>query len=119
MLRLAHERTSLSVVDDQIGAPTHAIDLAAMLMTIIQSKSTAYGIYHFSNQGNTSWYGFAQKIFELNKVLIPLHPIATAQYPTPAKRPQYSVLDVSKIESTFKVSIKNWDIALEQHTNKA
>jgi len=119
MLRLAHERTSLSVVDDQIGAPTHAIDLAAMLMTIIQSKSTAYGIYHFSNQGNTSWYGFAQKIFELNKVLIPLHPIATSQYPTPAKRPHYSVLDVSKIESTFKVSIKNWDIALEQHTNKA
>lgn len=119
MLRLAHERTSLSVVDDQIGAPTHAIDLAAMLMTIIQSKSTAYGIYHFSNQGSTSWYGFAQKIFELNKVLIPLHPIATSQYPTPAKRPHYSVLDVSKIESTFKVSIKNWDIALEQHTNKA
>lgn len=119
MLRLSQERSALSIVDDQIGSPTHAIDLAEMLLTIIQSKSTAYGIYHFSNRGNTSWYGFAKKIFEVNKVLIPLNPIATSEYPTPAKRPHYSVLDVSKIESTFKVSIKKWDVALEQHANEA
>jgi dTDP-4-dehydrorhamnose reductase len=119
MLRLAQERSTLSIVDDQIGSPTHAIDLAEMLLTIIQSKSTAYGIYHFSNPGSTSWYGFAKKIFEVNKVLIPLHPITTSQYPTPAKRPHYSVLDVSKIENTFKVSIKKWDVALEQHANEA
>ena len=119
MLRLAQERSALSIVDDQIGSPTHAIDLAEMLMTIIQSKSTTYGIYHFSNPGNISWYGFAKKIFEVNKVSIPLHPITTSQYPTPAKRPHYSVLDVSKIENTFKVSIKKWDVALEQHANEA
>jgi dTDP-4-dehydrorhamnose reductase len=119
MLRLAQERSSLNIVDDQIGSPTHAIDLAEMLMTIIQSKSNAYGIYHFSNPGNTSWYGFAKKIFEVNKVSITLHPITTSQYPTPAKRPHYSVLDVSKIENTFKVSIKKWDVALELHLNEA
>ena len=118
MLRLAQDRSSLSIVDDQIGSPTHAIDLAEMLMTIIQSKSSAYGIYHFSNSGNTSWYGFAQKIFEVNKVSIALHPIATSEYPTPAKRPHYSVLDVSKIATTFNVSIKKWDVALEQHANE-
>ena len=119
MLRLAKERSALSIVDDQIGSPTHAIDLAEMLLTIIQSKSTTYGIYHFSNPGSTSWYGFAKKIFEVNKVSIALHPITTSQYPTPAKRPHYSVLDVSKIENTFKVSIKKWDVALEQHANEA
>lgn len=119
MLRLSQERSALSIVDDQIGSPTHAIDLAEMLLTIIQSKSTAYGIYHFSNPGSSSWYGFAKKIFELNKISILLHPITTSQYPTPAKRPHYSVLDVSKIESTFKVSIKKWDVALEQHANEA
>jgi dTDP-4-dehydrorhamnose reductase len=119
MLRLAQERSALSIVDDQIGSPTHAIDLAEMLMTIIKSKSNAYGIYHFSNLGSISWYGFAKKIFEVNKVSIPLQPITTSQYPTPAKRPHYSVLDVSKIENTFKVSIKKWDVALEQHANEA
>jgi dTDP-4-dehydrorhamnose reductase len=119
MLRLAQERSTLSIVDDQIGSPTHAIDLAEMLLTIIQSKNTTYGIYHFSNSGSTSWYGFAKKIFEVNKVSIPLHPIATSQYPTPAKRPHYSVLEVSKIESTFKVSIKKWDVVLEQHSKEA
>ncbi|WP_298224117.1 dTDP-4-dehydrorhamnose reductase [Flavobacterium sp.] len=118
MLRLAQERSSLSVVDDQIGTPTHAVDLAKMLLTIIKSNSKNYGIYHFSNQGNTSWYGFAKKIFEVNHVSIALSPITTAQYPTPAKRPEYSVLDKSKIEKTFKQTIKNWDIALEQYTNE-
>ena len=115
MLRLAQERSSISVVDDQIGTPTHAIDLAKMLVTIIQSNSKDYGMYHFSNQGNTSWYGFAKKIFECNHVSTTLLPIATSQYPTPAKRPQYSVLDASKIKKTFHVSIQDWDIALEHY----
>ncbi len=118
MLRLAQERNALSVVDDQIGAPTHAIDLAQMLVTIIQSKSKDYGIYHFSNAGSTSWYGFAKKIFELNGVSTNLSPIPTTQYPTPAKRPKYSVLDTSKIRKIFKVQITDWDVALEKYTNR-
>lgn len=118
MLRLAQERSTVRVVDDQIGAPTHAIDLAKMLLTIIQSKSKAYGLYHYSNQGSTSWYGFAKKIFELNHVAITVSPIKTSEYPTPAKRPKYSVLDSSKIKATFNISIKNWDTALEQYADK-
>jgi len=118
MLRLAQEKSSISVVDDQIGTPTHAIDLAKMLLTIIQSKSKAYGIYHFSNQGSTSWHGFAKKIFELNHVAITLLPIRTSEYPTPAKRPKYSVLDSSKIKTAFNITIKNWDTALEQYLDK-
>ena len=118
MLRLAQERGALSVVDDQIGTPTHAIDLAQMIVNIIQSKSNDYGIYHFSNAGSTSWYGFAKKIFELNGVSINLSPIPTIQYPTPAKRPEYSVLDTSKIKKIFMVQITNWDVALEKYTNR-
>ncbi|WP_309640196.1 dTDP-4-dehydrorhamnose reductase [Flavobacterium sp.] len=114
MLRLAQERSSVSIVEDQIGTPTHAIDLAKMLLTIIQSKSKDYGMYHFSNQGSTSWSGFAKKIFEWNHISTNVLPIPTSQYPTPAKRPAYSVLDTSKIKKTFHVSIHHWDIALEQ-----
>lgn len=118
MLRLAQERNSISVVDDQIGTPTHAIDLAKMLLTIIQSKSEAYSIYHYSNQGSTSWYCFAKKIFQLNQITINLLPIATSEYPTPAIRPKYSVLDCSKIRTTFNIPIENWDTALEQYLYK-
>jgi dTDP-4-dehydrorhamnose reductase len=112
MLRLAKEKESLSVVNDQIGAPTNAIDLAEVLVNILQSKSVNYGIYHFSNEGNTSWYGFAKKIFEINHVSIDLKGISTSEYPTLAKRPKYSVLDTSKIKKEFNISIKTWEQAL-------
>ena len=115
MLRLAQQRDSVNVVDDQIGTPTYANDLAEMLMIIINNKRPEYGIYHFSNEGSISWYEFAKKIFELKKFAIQLHPITTSQYPTPAKRPGYSVLDKTKIKTVFNVSIRNWDTALEQH----
>ena len=117
MLRLASERTSLSVVNDQIGTPTNAVDLADCLMTIISSQhptpNTQYGIYHFSNEGQCSWYDFAKEIFEINQVNIDLIAIPTSEFPTPAERPKYSVLDKSKIKSTFGITIKNWQESLK------
>ena len=115
MLRLANERNSISVVNDQVGTPTHALDLAYAIVKIILSKSTQFGIYHFSNEGKASWYDFAQKIFELNKVAIDLKPIPSSEFPTPAKRPEYSVLDKSKIKAAFQITIDTWEAALYKH----
>ena len=117
MLRLASEKDSLSVVNDQIGTPTNAVDLAAVLIKIIQNSiqyptKNNYGIYNFSNEGYCSWYDFAKKIFEFNNSKINLQPIATSGYPTPAKRPVYSVLDKSKIKNTFNLQIKTWQESL-------
>ncbi|MES2545365.1 MAG: dTDP-4-dehydrorhamnose reductase [Bacteroidota bacterium] len=128
MLRLASERDSLSVVNDQIGTPTNAVDLAKCLIQIIchtervilravEGRSANlegnFGIYNFSNEGQCSWYDFAKKIFEINKIEIDLQPIPTTSFPTPAKRPKYSVLDKTKIKSVFGVEIKNWDESLK------
>lgn len=109
MLRLAAERASLGVVNDQTGTPTHAVDLARAIMTIITSGIKQYGVYHYSNEGETTWYGFADKIFEVNAIDIDLKPIPTEAYPTPAKRPAYSVLDKSKIKKVFGIEISNWE----------
>jgi len=114
ILKLAKERESLNVVNDQIGSPTHALDLAAVLVKIIQSNSINYGIYHYCNEGSTSWYGFAKKILELNHILIELNGISTSDYPTLAKRPKYSVLDTSKIKNEFNIKIKSWQDALQE-----
>ena len=108
MLRLAGERSSLGVVNDQTGTPTHAVDLAETIMAIITSGKKDYGVYHYSNEGETTWYGFAKKIFEVNDIAIDLKPIPTEAYPTPAKRPIYSVLDKSKIKKAFGIQISNW-----------
>lgn len=119
MLRLASDRDSLSVVNDQIGTPTHAVDLAEALTRIIAFcqaepvEVSYYGIYNFSNEGQCSWYDFAQKIFEVNKVAIPVNPIPTVSYPTPAKRPKYSVLDKTKVKAVFGLDIKKWEQSLE------
>ena len=118
MLRLASERDSLSVVSDQIGTPTNAVDLAECLLTIITfdfrlSTFDCYGIYNFSNEGQCSWYDFAKEIFRLNNISINLQPIPTTAYPTPAKRPAYSVLDKSKIKKVFGIEIKNWEESLK------
>lgn len=112
MLKLANERNSLNVVNDQIGTPTHAVDLAKAIIEIILSGSKNFGIYHYSNEGNTSWYGFAKEIFNIYKTIIDLQPIPTSEFPTPAKRPKYSVLDKSKIKSEFGISIKDWKESL-------
>jgi len=113
ILRLAGERDTISVVDDQIGTPTNAVDLADAICQIILSDKTAYGIYHYSNEGVASWHDFAAKIFEYNGVKIDLKSIPTSQFPTPAKRPEYSVLDKSKIKSTFGISIPTWETSLK------
>jgi dTDP-4-dehydrorhamnose reductase len=121
MLRLASERDSLSIVNDQIGTPTNAVDLARVLINIIQthnnqSTTDRFGIYHFSNEGECSWYDFAKKIFEIHKIEINLNPIPTSGFPTPAKRPKYSVLDKSKIKKVFGVEIMNWEESLKTIT---
>ena len=112
MLKLANERKRLNVVNDQIGTPTHAIDLAQALVKIVLSGSQNYGIYHYSNEGKTSLYGFAKEIFNFNNTKIDLKPIPSSEFPTPAKRPKYSVLDKSKIKSEFGISIKDWKESL-------
>lgn len=114
MLRLASERESISVVNDQIGTPTNAIDLADVLVQIIltvnrQPTTDNFGIYHFSNEGQCSWYDFAKKIFEIHKININLQSIPTSDFPTPAKRPSYSVLDKTKIKAFFGMKIKDWE----------
>lgn len=119
MLRLASEKTTLSVVNDQIGTPTNAIDLAETLVEIIiktnqQPANDNFGMYNFSNEGQCSWYEFAKKIFEFNNMQIDLKPIPTTDFPTPAKRPKYSVLDKSKIIDTFGLQIKSWEESLAQ-----
>ncbi|MEN3323812.1 dTDP-4-dehydrorhamnose reductase [Mariniflexile soesokkakense] len=118
MLRLAETKSVLNVINDQIGTPTNAYDLAGGIMQVIvkhvqlEKNSEAiqfYGTYHFSNEGACSWYDFAKKIFDINKINIDLRPIPTSGYPTPAKRPMYSVLDKTKFKRTFDFSINNWD----------
>ncbi len=116
MLRLAGERDSISVVNDQIGTPTNANDLADAICRIITSNKNHYGIYHYSNEGVASWYDFAKRIFEYNQVKIDLQPIPTSQFPTPARRPSYSVLDKSKIKSIFGLSIPDWGTSLKTLT---
>jgi dTDP-4-dehydrorhamnose reductase len=114
MLRLASERDSLSIVSDQIGSPTNAVDLAKALLSIVQSNSSKYGVYNFSNEGMASWYDFATEIFRINNVVIDVNPIPTEAFPTPAKRPKYSLLDKSKIKNTFGIEIKTWQESLLQ-----
>lgn len=114
MLRLGAEREHLSVVDDQIGTPTNAVDLAEALIKIIKSDKKAYGIYNFSNEGSCSWFDFAKKIFEINKVTIDLQPIPTTQFPTPAERPKFSVLDKTKIKTVFGIAIETWEESLNK-----
>ena len=122
MLRLASERDTISVVNDQIGTPTNAVDLAEVLIAIIcytelvEVPSNLYGIYNFSNEGQCSWYDFAKKIFEVNNISINLQPIPTTSFPTPAKRPAYSVLDKTKIKKIFGVEILDWETSLKNTT---
>lgn len=113
MLRLGQEREELSVVDDQEGTPTYAKDLASFIHSIISENSNKYGLYHYSNQGKTTWYGFAKAIFNFEKIKVNLSPIPTSQYPTPAKRPHYSVLSKQKVHENFKIQIPQWEESLK------
>lgn len=114
MVKLSKEKSQISVVVDQIGSPTYAIDLASTIIQIISSKNQNYGVYHFSNEGVSSWYDFAKAIFEEIKSNIKLLPIKSSQYPTPAKRPQFSVLDKTKIKNVFQIEIPYWRDSLRR-----
>lgn len=110
MLRLAETRDEISVVNDQIGSPTYAGDLASFLLEIVKGDTCKYGLYHYSNEGEISWYDFAVEIFKQHKKAVRVVPIPTSAYPTAAKRPAYSVMDLSKARIIIK--IKNWKKSL-------
>jgi len=109
MLRLGKERDSLGVIFDQVGTPTYARDLAHTILEILpQINNESPEIYHYSNEGVASWYDFAKAIFELSGVTCQLNAITTDQYPTPASRPHYSLLNKGKIKSEYTISIPYW-----------
>ncbi|WP_223584171.1 dTDP-4-dehydrorhamnose reductase [Sphingobacterium sp. GVS05A] len=112
MIRLMIERDEISVIADQIGSPTYAHDLAQIILKITHSDRWEKGIYHFSNEGEISWYNFAMAIRELHGLDCRINPISTEQYPTPARRPNYSLLDKEKIRETFKLMIPDWKDSL-------
>jgi dTDP-4-dehydrorhamnose reductase len=116
MIRLMKERPHLNVVNDQQGCPTYAADLADAIMEIIQNSKvkSKKGIYNYSNEGVISWFDFAVAIKELINSSCNIHPIPTSEYPTPAMRPEYSVLDTNKIKTTFDITIPNWKDSLEK-----
>jgi dTDP-4-dehydrorhamnose reductase len=143
MIRLMKERDEISVVKDQIGSPTYAADLAEAILQIISFRSASNleppdhdpsvkhpassiqhpapatpGIYHFSNNGKISWYDFAVAIKEFTGSTCAIRPIASAQYPTPASRPQFSVLDNTKIQRVFGIQLKDWKKSLESCIRK-
>ncbi|KAA9332150.1 dTDP-4-dehydrorhamnose reductase [Hymenobacter busanensis] len=114
MLRLGREREELRVIWDQLGTPTYAIDLAGCLLHIIETGNTHYGLYHYSNEGVTSWYDFAVDIFALGGLNTRVIPIRTDEYPTKATRPTYSVLDKTKAKTQLGVAIPHWRTSLQE-----
>jgi dTDP-4-dehydrorhamnose reductase len=113
MLNLFSTKEELNIVADQFGQPTNANDLAEAIMKIIKSEKITPGIFNFSNLGRISWFDFAGKIAELSEAKIKLNAIETSQYPTPAKRPKNSVLDLDKISKTYAIQLKPWEESLE------
>jgi dTDP-4-dehydrorhamnose reductase len=117
MLKLGQERSQLRVVYDQIGSPTYARHLARAVLDIIQNLEPtprqSGGIYHYSNEGVCSWYDFALAIFELTGIDCSVEPIESKDFPTPAKRPHFSLLNKAKIKTTFNLSIAHWRHALQ------
>ncbi len=114
MSRLMEERDSLNVVNDQIGSPTYAADLAQTILTIIKHPNWQAGIYHYSNEGEISWYEFALAIQEIGGFQCEITGIPSADYPTPARRPKYSLLDKSKITNTFAIEVPEYRESLQK-----
>lgn len=112
MLRLFKEKEQIGVINDQIGSPTNAVDLADAIAQILVSEELRPGIYNYSNEGKCSWYEFASAIKELTGSGIKINPISTSEYPTPAKRPAYSLLDKTKIKDTYQIKIADWKESL-------
>lgn len=114
MLNLSKVRSEISVVYDQVGTPTHAAVLVNVIFTLVEQNSAAYGIYHIANEGVASWYDFAVEIMALAKKDTRIIPIKTEAYPTPAKRPVFSVLDKEKFKTVFKTNFPHWKESLKQ-----
>ncbi|RYF10343.1 MAG: dTDP-4-dehydrorhamnose reductase, partial [Flavobacteriales bacterium] len=108
MLKLGADRDELSIIADQVGTPTYAIDLANVIFDIIGSTNITYGTFHYSNEGVTSWFDFAKAIFEISEIRVKVNPIPGSAYPTRAIRPSFSVMDKSKIKTTFNIEIPYW-----------
>jgi len=118
MMKLMSEKDEIKVIKDQLGSPTNAADLAETIFNIIanchlQIYNWTPGIYNFTNEGIISWYDFAKAIKEITNSACDIRPISTSEYPTPAKRPAYSVLEKAKIQKTFGVKLKDWKKSLE------
>lgn len=122
MLRVGKDRAKIRVVDDQIGSPTYAADLAAALLAVarhVVRHKRDWGTYHYCNRGAVTWYAFARRIFTVGRrhdlfAVRDIDPILTAQYPLPAPRPHYSVLDCTSFEQTFNVTRRPWEEALDE-----
>lgn len=112
MIRLMKERHSINVVDDQFGSPTYAGDLAAAIMQMLETNDFIPGIYHYSNEGETNWFSFAQEIKKKTESHCLVLPIPSSGFPTPAKRPSYSLLDKSKIKRDYGLYIPEWRSSL-------
>ena len=125
MLRLGKERDELGVIFDQVGTPTYARDLAKAILEILPKlrhskldSESNVEIYNYSNEGVLSWYDFAKAIFELSGTQCNVKPIETKEYPTPAKRPHYSLLNKSKIKEKFNIEIPYWKDSLDECLKK-
>ncbi len=112
MLRLMKEKETISVVNDQLGSPTYCGDLADAILQMIESGQFIPGMYHYSNEGETTWYEFAMEIKKLTGSTCKVVPITTTSYPTPASRPAYSLLDKTKIKNDYGLTIPNWKDSL-------
>jgi dTDP-4-dehydrorhamnose reductase len=126
MLRLGSERSSIRVVWDQIGSPTNATDLAQAVLHIYRQVeegkiplSAIAGIWHYANEGVASWYDLASAIFEYRQLSCQIEPILTQEYPTPARRPHFSVLDKAKIKAAFGLDIPHWRASLKKCLEEA
>jgi dTDP-4-dehydrorhamnose reductase len=118
MMKLMQERKELNVVNDQVGSPTYAADLAETLLAIAVSDNYIPGIFHYSNEGVISWHEFATEIASLTNAHCVIHPIPTSEFPTPAKRPTYSVLDKSRICNNYGIILKPWKESFRSCVNR-
>lgn len=114
MIRLMNEREEIGVVADQVGTPTYARDLAKAIMQIIEAPEFVQGVFHYSNEGKISWHDFATAIKEIKGFSTKVNAIGSDAFPTPAKRPNFSLLDKTKIKEVYNVSVPDWKTSLEE-----
>lgn len=118
MMRLGSEKDELRIISDQIGTPTYAMDLAKCIFHLIENGNQQYGLYHYSNEGVTSWYDFAKAVFDIGDINVKAIPIRSSEYVTKAVRPAFSVMDKTKIKNTFGMEIPYWRDSLIECMDK-